>query len=306
MNFELNEEQQQLADSLKQPLLAHDDVDCVPVALGPQVFAGHDRGHGRPLQAAQRRMGEHAPADGLGRLAAHVGRDEVGAAGPQVGLDVLQQVAGHGQRPRPLPQGRPIGDEHRLRAQDDAAGQRPQVVVAQRNAGGHQIADQVRIPQGRGDLQRALDGHQVVGLNVVVVEEAGRQAGELGGHAQRPPGRGQFGRPAGQISHVPHGRVLRRGQVQRAWPEAQRVVDGQHRRVSRAPLLGQHVVAGDAELDAALLDAGHDVARPLEDDGHVGQGRDRGRVLAWVGPEDAQAARLQELQRPILQNALAR
>ncbi len=219
---------------------------------------------------------------------------------PQVGLDVLQQVAGGGQRRWATTQRGAIGDEHGLRAQDDAALQRSEVVVAQGNSRRDQVADEIGVANSRGDLQCALDGDQLIGADAAAVQERGRQARELGGHTQRPPGCGQLGRPTGQIGHRLRRRVFRRGQRQAARPEAQRLMDDQDGTIAiRAPL-GQHVVAGDAKLDTALLHAGDNVARPLKHHRHAGQRRDGGRVLARVGPGNLEPARRQEIERPVL------
>ncbi len=57
-----------------------------------------------------------------------------------------------------------------------------------------------------------------------------------------------------------------------------------------------HVHAGDAEIDAAIAHADHDVRWALEQHGQAGQGRDDGLVLARVGPVNRQPAGCQEGQ----------
>ena len=79
------------------------------------------------------------------------------------------------------------------------------------------------------------------------------------------------------------------------------VGDDHDRLLGLGGALGEDVHAGDAQVAAALLDLGHDVGRPHEDDVEPGVPGDRRLVLAVAGAADLVAGRLEDLDDPVVE-----
>jgi hypothetical protein len=179
------------------------------------------------------------------------------------------------------------------------------MIVAQGDAGLGDVYDQVAVAhRGRG-LQRAVCADERVIGDAVALEVVARQVGELGDDAQGAPPALVVGGEVGQILHRRHVEPrLRHGDN-----EATRAVAERRQKYEQVivilGVLGDEVVAGDANVGAAVGHLRDDVGRALEDDGRIGQRPDAPGVLSRVRAAYRQPRAFEEAPRLHLEFTLA-
>mmetsp|Transcript_1564 Transcript_1564/g.3531 ORF Transcript_1564/g.3531 Transcript_1564/m.3531 type:complete len:359 (-) Transcript_1564:421-1497(-) len=280
-------------DGVVESLSPDDDAGGEEVLRpdGARVDGG-DRGS---LQAAQALVQHQLGNLTLG-LSPDVRRDQKVIRGLEVRLDPLQHLLDDLQQARALLQ-RPLRSHHHALALDDPAPDNLlQVVLPHRGARAHQVQDDVRAAHVRRGLQRAVrcqQQHRV--RHAVLREEVPRRVLVPRHHLQRvllgPPHLLQV------LDSVDIRKVALGGHAEREVAAAvlERVVDDDQVVVAVGELV-EHVVAEEAEVDVAVLQPPHDVARALEPDLELGDGGHLRHVLPRVGLADGELAGLEQAE----------
>ena len=267
-----------MVDRRLQGVRGDDDRRGEPVLvalLAVCVLGGVDAGHGRAAHAPGGGGVEQGPGHLQLRRPAQIGGHGVVVPGPQAGLDQLHDLARDLPLARAVRQGPAVGHQAGLGAQDGPVADQLEAVLAQGDAGLHDVHDDVPEADAGRRLDAPFGGDDGEVGDAPGVEEALGEAGEGGHH---PQGLAPLAQRGGDVRQVGEGGdvqpALGDGQGHRGHGEGQVLVEHEQVAALGAVLLHQ-VHPGDADVDLAVRDLGQDVPRPL----HQHQGlRDSGDV----------------------------